>query len=361
MTDIYLIRHAEAEGNIFRRLHGQYDSGVTANGLRQIAALEKRFADIPIDGVWSSDLCRTRRTAQAICAPKGLPLHPEPRFREVHVGTWEDRTFGDLERSEPAALYAFAHDPENWTAPGAETYAEYSGRFAAALTELAEANPGKTLAVFTHGCVLSGGLHRLLGLPHDASRADNTSVSLLRYENGAFTPVFLYDNSHLSEEISTRARQRWWRQQGGKFNLWFREASPADAARFDAVWSPAPEDKTRTAGLGGEAAAPAPVDRVWIASLGEEPVGWAAVSDTALSALYLRPEFRHRRMGDQLFGQAMLYLRRKGVEALRFAVPASNPEAISFFTHLGAVPVQSDNARTVFCMNISIPRLIPDN
>ena len=39
MTDLYLIRHAEAEGNVFRRLQGQYDSMITANGMRQIAAL----------------------------------------------------------------------------------------------------------------------------------------------------------------------------------------------------------------------------------------------------------------------------------------------------------------------------------
>ena len=42
MTRIYLIRHAEAEGNIYRRMHGQYDSRITPNGMRQIAALEKR-------------------------------------------------------------------------------------------------------------------------------------------------------------------------------------------------------------------------------------------------------------------------------------------------------------------------------
>ena len=29
MTEIYLIRHGEAEGNVFRRLHGQYDALLT--------------------------------------------------------------------------------------------------------------------------------------------------------------------------------------------------------------------------------------------------------------------------------------------------------------------------------------------
>ena len=32
MTTIYLIRHAEAEGNLYRRIHGWYDSLITENG-----------------------------------------------------------------------------------------------------------------------------------------------------------------------------------------------------------------------------------------------------------------------------------------------------------------------------------------
>ena len=42
MTTIYLIRHAEAEGNLYRRAHGWYNSIITDRGYRQIAALIKR-------------------------------------------------------------------------------------------------------------------------------------------------------------------------------------------------------------------------------------------------------------------------------------------------------------------------------
>ena len=59
MTTLYLIRHAEAEGNIFRRVHGWYNSSITPNGLRQVAALQKRFETIPVDAVYASDLIRT--------------------------------------------------------------------------------------------------------------------------------------------------------------------------------------------------------------------------------------------------------------------------------------------------------------
>ena len=332
MTKLYLIRHAEAEGNIYRRLDGQYNSRITANGLRQMEALKRRFTDVPIDAVYASDLFRTRKTAEAIYLPKGLPLRPEPRLREVCVGCWEDQPFGALARFQPEALRLFSRNPEHWAVEGAERYEQFSGRFAAALSEIAQAHPGQSVALFSHGCVLSGGLHRLLGLPHDSSLADNTSVSLLEYENGVFSLRFLYDNAHLSEAISTRARQRWWRQQGGRFQLWFRDPVPEDAARFDPACAPGPED------------------RVWIAMLDEEAVGYTAVSRTGLSCLWLRPEFRHRRMGDQLLGQAVSCLRSRGAEALNAGVPTANLEALAFFARHCGNPVQMDDVYTVFRM-----------
>ena len=86
MTTIYLIRHAEAEGNLYRRVHGWYDSLITENGYRQIAALEERFRDIHIDAVYSSDLFRTRTTARAIYRSKNLPLRTHPGLRELNLG-----------------------------------------------------------------------------------------------------------------------------------------------------------------------------------------------------------------------------------------------------------------------------------
>ena len=38
MTTVYMVRHAEAEGNLYRRVHGWYNSLITDNGYRQIAA-----------------------------------------------------------------------------------------------------------------------------------------------------------------------------------------------------------------------------------------------------------------------------------------------------------------------------------
>ena len=56
MTRIYLVRHAEAEGNLYRIAQGQYNSILTDRGWRQVEALRRRFADIRIDAVYASDL-----------------------------------------------------------------------------------------------------------------------------------------------------------------------------------------------------------------------------------------------------------------------------------------------------------------
>ena len=82
MTQIYLVRHAEAEGNLYRRVHGWYNSLITENGYTQIQALERRFASVHLDAVYSSDLFRTMTTAKAAYASKGLTLQIEPRLRK---------------------------------------------------------------------------------------------------------------------------------------------------------------------------------------------------------------------------------------------------------------------------------------
>jgi probable phosphoglycerate mutase len=119
MTRVYLIRHGEAEGNIYRRAQGQYDSGLTAKGLRQVDALAERFRDVRIDALYSSDLQRARMTAAAITKYHDLPLRPDPRLRELALGAWEYVPFGDLEHRFPEQLFCFNNDPDRWSAPGA--------------------------------------------------------------------------------------------------------------------------------------------------------------------------------------------------------------------------------------------------
>ena len=118
MTQVYLIRHAEAEGNLYRMAQGQYNSILTDRGRRQVQALEARFRDIPVDAVYSSDLVRTPLPAGAICIPKNLPLRLDPGLREIHMGDWEDKTWGEVRHFAGARLALFNHSDPSVRAPG---------------------------------------------------------------------------------------------------------------------------------------------------------------------------------------------------------------------------------------------------
>lgn len=355
MTRIFVVRHAEAEGNLYRRIHGHYDSAVTPNGQRQIAALARRFAGEQVDVCYSSDLVRTRATAQAVCGPKGLPLHLDQRLREVNLGVWEDQPFGCLDAVQ---LYRFSADPYNWHTEGAEDFETYSTRFLTALRSIAEENPGKTVAVFAHGSVIRSMQLRLfysLETLHELGHCDNTGVSLLEYENGQFRAVYLNDNSHLSEEISTLAQQNWWRKGGERRdrNLWFRPMGPDEnwyaACRKDAwesIYGPTPDFDSRAFYKAALDEARELPEALCDVMLEDRRIGLLQLSPSMdaregagyIALLYLLPAFRGQGLGVQLIGQAVSVYRRLGRTCLRLSVSPRNEMAQAFYRRCGFFP-----------------------
>lgn len=329
MIKIYLVRHAEAEGNVYRRIHGQYDSRITPNGLRQVDALRARFQDIPIDACYASDLNRTCVTARSVYLPKRLELRRDRRFREVDLGRWEDIPFGWLERFEPERMTQFNKEPQLWSVKDSETFPEYTQRFLTALREAAEENDGKTIAVFTHGCVLRG-VQYLLGGNEWPPYCDNTAVSLLGYENGAFRIEYLNDSSHLSDELSTFARQKWWRTGGDRrdFNMWFETEGETSYA-----------------------------------VLRDRRVGHIRVSgrdcekgELRIEDIFLEESHRGRALGAQLLGQAVSLARKMGCGTLAAAVPDEMRRALHFFEHQGFLLQSETDGAAVLKMDISVPQ-----
>ena len=303
---------------MFRRLQGQYDSLITPNGRKQIAALAERFRDIPVDAVYSSDLTRTCITAGAIYKPKGLPLHTDPRLREIGVGVWENKPFGYLDHIDHERNYAFSHSPKTWFVEGSETYDVYTGRFLTALREIAENHDGQTVAIFSHGMVLRGSLQNLFfdGRDNAIAHCENTAVTCLKFENGTFTLEFLNDASHITEEISTLGKQMWWRGEKYRdFNMWYRDPLAEDEtflAQFDL-----PEGKIR------------------IAMLDEEATGVIVVEGGILRYFAMTPEFRGRALSPQLLGEAIAMAREMGSDTLTAAYEPEHPAALRILEEYG--------------------------
>ena len=356
MTTIYLIRHAEAEGNLYRRVHGWYDSLITENGCRQIAALEERFRDVPIDAVWSSDLFRTRTTARAVYRSKNLPLHTCAGLRELKLGAWEDRTFGAVRRSDPRQMELFNRTDPAWEVEGAETFFQLGDRIYETVRRLARRYPDQTVAMFSHGMAIRQFLGKVKDIPpeewHAMPHGDNTAVSCLTFDGERFAIQYEMDNSHLPEDISTLARQSWWRKDkkaAADVNLW------ADIPVK--TWSQDQELylKLRREVCPGveDALLLTEAEELWnrwpcgmwninIFHAGERPIGVILYDDRCntkrtgyIKFLSLLPEDRGRGLGIQLIGAAVSMHRNSGRDRLRLHCPADNDRARRFFQRYG--------------------------
>lgn len=315
MTQIYLIRHGEAEGNVFRRLHGVYNSLLLPRGYQQRALIEKRFETIPVDACFSSDLTRACLTAQSIYLPKGLQLQIDPGFREQDMGVWEDIPYGYLEMHYPRDMELFSHDPVRWKVHGSESYRDFTDRFIAALEKVAKDYDGATVAIFCHGAVLRGALMRLFfgDDPHQLPVSDNTGVSHLYYEKGRFTYEYLNDTSHLPEELSTFAQQAWWRKTDNRkeANLYFTPCQ-GEACGFPG-WEPG--DLVMTA-------------RFYSGPVGAVCLGKQEGTTGHIRGITLEDGYYGRGYGAQLLGCAVSHFRRLGCDRITLS-PQGDPEALA--------------------------------
>ncbi len=370
MTTIYLIRHAEAEGNLHRRIHGWYDALVTDNGFCQIGALEERFRDIPVDVVYASDLYRTKTTARAVFRPKSLDLHTDPELREIHMGDWEDRTWGEVRHFDPKGMAAFNRSDPAWQAPNGESLADVGRRVEGAVRRIAQAHPGQTAAVFSHGTAIRQLLANLRGVApedwHALGHSENTAVTCLTYEEGQFQILFEGDASHLDSSICTLGRQAWWRKdrKAEDINLWFR---PLDWAAEKPLYLAARREAwTSTHGVDipfdGEGYLRDAEDHlsrspwaVTAAMAGEEIAGLLQLDTRRYSEdgagyipfCYINPERRDQNLGIQLIGQAVAFFRPLGRDRLRLRCAPYNLRAQHFYQKYGFVKTGEESGSRV--------------
>lgn len=361
MTRMYLVRHAEAEGNLYRRIHGWYNALITQNGYRQIEALEQRFSQIHIDAVYSSDLFRTMTTASAVWRPKQLPLHTLPQLREINMGDWEDESWGWAARYDGESLLRFnAFDPD-WRAPNGENLQEVRDRMETTLRKIAADHPDQTVAVFSHGtairCAQSAFYGYSIAECNDRlSHSDNTAVTLLEFDGDHVEVVYADDNSHLPDEISTLARQDWWKTKGTNIhqkNLWFRpldvcgeEADYYLKARREAWRSIHGSMKHFTGKAFLEEAQENAKKNPWsiyCALLEDRPVGliqldfdrYADENVGYIPFFYMDPITRKHGFGVQLLGQAVSAFRPMGRDKLRLRCAPDNEVAQRFYQRYG--------------------------
>ena len=356
MTEIYLIRHAQAEGNLYRMLQGHWDGNVTALGLRQIDALAERFKDVKVDALYSSDLLRTRLTAGAITKYHDLPLHTDKRLREINVGPWETAFMGNVVHDDPETFRMFVFDPEHFHLDGAETYHQVGERALRALGEIAAKHEGESIVVVSHGvtlrCILSAITGTSLNDVKTLPIFNNTGVAHLYYENGKYSVDYYNDASHLTPELMPNMTGPALRDEyiDPKLQREYYTSCYADAWRAahgdlrgyngDTYF----ESACRHYAADSKAVCHAYVDNEDAGLLDLDTERGAHAGYGWISLLYLKPEFRSRGCGIQLLARAITRYEALGRRAIRLSVSEDNETALNFYAHWGFEKLSYENA-----------------
>ena len=331
MTKIFLIRHAEADGNIYRRAHGHFDGKVTYAGHAQIECLRERFRNERIDAVYSSDLTRACTTAAALSEPRNLSINKTDMLREVNIGCWEDMAWGDIEHREPEMCGYFGNDPGKWDVPGSEGYADVQRRMKECIGTIGAHHDGGSVAVFSHGFAIRALMCELYGVAshetHKIPYCDNTAVSLLLCDNGELTVEYRGDNSHLSNDISTFAKQTWWRGDKGliRENLRYADLTPEHDRGFLERYC---EDVSRFL----------KTDMKSMVFLGDEPIGFMGLDASggdavSIEFLFVKPGEMFDSFFVQLIGQAAYVARKLGRKSLLVSEAAGDRAASLLSQH----------------------------
>jgi alpha-ribazole phosphatase len=181
---ILLFRHGETANSKEVCFNGHYDVGLSERGQKQF----QHWADIlkqkKIKAIYSSDLQRTRKSAQIIGKEHGLEPAAYPELRELSFGTWEGMSISAVESAYPGQMKERMKSVATFQADGGETYSQLQARVVPKYEEIVARHPDDQIAMVCHGGVNRVILSHILGIPLDRIfriHQDYAALNIIQY------------------------------------------------------------------------------------------------------------------------------------------------------------------------------------
>ncbi len=201
MGRLYLVRHGETEWNVEGRIQGHTDVELSDWGRQQAQAMAQRLSGVPFDVAYTSDLSRSRETAQIILGQRDTSLHSTDRIREFHKGVFEGLTVHEYMRRYPDLYRASLANDLDFAPTGGETIRQTSSRMAGFVSELKKDHQDETVLVVGHGGSLRSAVVAIMDLPLEANwkmAMSNCSLSVFDIYPDNAVMLLYNDTSHLN-------------------------------------------------------------------------------------------------------------------------------------------------------------------
>jgi 2,3-bisphosphoglycerate-dependent phosphoglycerate mutase len=202
-TLLVVIRHGESNYNREKRWQGQSQDAILNDlGWRQAACVADALRDIRPAALFSSDLTRAMQTAVPLAHAVNLPIHPQPRLREISAGRWTDRPSDEVTLEEPDRVRAWNEAPATTSPPDGESLAAAQERILSFVHERAPAYNGETVVVGTHGAILQTLMAAAQGVALQQlwldTPAANGAIVHIEYEGGRLRQLGPPSIAHLA-------------------------------------------------------------------------------------------------------------------------------------------------------------------
>jgi broad specificity phosphatase PhoE len=204
MTEIFLIRHGESVANHTQVLCGLTDLPLSETGLAQVARTAEHLKDRGISAIYSSPLKRAFQTAEALAAVTGLEVKTVYDFREVWCGEWEGKPIPYIISRWGEDYRKFVDCDETLKNGGGESLIDGYARFSSAMTEIAEKEDGRKIAVTAHAGIIRAFCgYASGGRPGDLQYMANAAYAHIFYRDGKFD-IAEYDVNGFLEGLVTK-------------------------------------------------------------------------------------------------------------------------------------------------------------
>jgi probable phosphoglycerate mutase len=201
-TRFCLVRHGETDWNVERRLQGHTDIDLNQRGLAQADQMAKALKRINLefDVLYTSDLQRAAKTAQAIEQLFNTSAITNTALRERHLGALQGITSAEAPRLEPILWESHISRNISEDLRGGESIQQFADRIQVALEQIRIMHLGKTILLVSHGGVLDM-MYRIVSKQAlDAEKAitvPNASLNWISHDGINWKVDDWADTSHL--------------------------------------------------------------------------------------------------------------------------------------------------------------------
>jgi broad specificity phosphatase PhoE len=200
MTSIYLVRHGQTAWNKEEIFRGRTDIPLDATGLRQAELAGEYFKEMEIHGIYSSRLSRAWETAQKIAQFHKLKVEPLIGILDMSFGNWEGHAHQEIQKIDEETYRRWREEPHLVRFPGGESLDDVRVRAMAALEEVIQRHPGRTLILVSHRVVNKVLICGILGLDNShfwQITQDTTAINLIKYREGKYILSLMNEICHL--------------------------------------------------------------------------------------------------------------------------------------------------------------------